>query len=474
MAKTRSKNHGKLASISKNHKPVKKRGPSSSGDVKKTKSMDAVLGIEPIDFTDEEDDAHEPDFEQHQVLSPRSSLRELQRHDDVRKDFNHFLEVNHSCRREVMTGNSPVPPILRSGSVIRSLDHSFQETSIEKQNPDNEKTIVKITMEDIEGEIEYWNSAIVCYVLGANPPLDVLEGFARRIWKEKVDKVGLISYGIFLIRFTSVEIRDSILNGGYTFFNKRPVIMKSWDPDTNFRKGDIHKVPIWIQLENLELKYWGQNTLYKIIGQIGEPIMVDEVTKMRQKLSFPRILVEVSMEQDLPSAISFEDEHGYVTSIGIKYEWKPIICKNCNGLGHSTDECRRKPSAPQQQWIVKNKRAELKEDNVVRPGTDTAGYTPAKTTSGVCLSVPSDGEQPVTFAEILKGKKPVVRGDQDGFQQVHKGLKTHDTDLAESTNTRNSYSVLQEPESKDGDSLEMLTPNRDKTKGGGVPSKPNG
>ncbi|KAM6574863.1 hypothetical protein CsatA_023190 [Cannabis sativa] len=62
-------------------------------------------------------------------------------------------------------------------------------------------------MDDIEGEIEYWNSAIVCYVLGANPPLDVLEGFARRIWKEKVDKVGLLSYGIFLIRFTSVEIR---------------------------------------------------------------------------------------------------------------------------------------------------------------------------------------------------------------------------------------------------------------------------
>uniref|UniRef100_A0A803PZ57 Uncharacterized protein n=1 Tax=Cannabis sativa TaxID=3483 RepID=A0A803PZ57_CANSA len=136
MAKTRSKNHGKLASTSKNQKPVKKRGPSSSGDVKKTKSMDAILRIEPIDFTDVEDDKHEPDFEQLQALSPRSLLRELQRQDDIRSDFAHFLEAKHSRSRDISKGNSPVPPILRSDSVIRSLDNSFQEASTEKQKPE--------------------------------------------------------------------------------------------------------------------------------------------------------------------------------------------------------------------------------------------------------------------------------------------------------------------------------------------------
>uniref|UniRef100_A0A803NL62 DUF4283 domain-containing protein n=1 Tax=Cannabis sativa TaxID=3483 RepID=A0A803NL62_CANSA len=287
--------------------------------------MDAILGIEPIDFTDEEDNKHEPDFEQLQALSPRSSLCELQRQDDIRSDFAHFLEANHSCSRDVSKGNSPVPPILRSGSVIRSLDNSFQEASTEKQKPDNEKVIVKVTMDDIEGEIEYWNSAIVCYVLGANPPLDVLEGFARRIWRRK-----------------------------------------------------------WI-----------------------------------------RILVEVSMEQELPSSIAFEDEHGCITSVGIKYEWKPIICKNCNGLGHSTDECRRKPSAHKQQWVVKNKKGELKEDIEVRSGADTNGCTTAGTNSGVNLNTNSGVNPPVTAAESHKGKKPVGLADNDGFKQVHKGLKVN-------------------------------------------------
>uniref|UniRef100_A0A803PRU1 Reverse transcriptase domain-containing protein n=1 Tax=Cannabis sativa TaxID=3483 RepID=A0A803PRU1_CANSA len=328
MAKTRSKNLGKKPAATKTTKLVKKRGPTSSGDVKRTKSMEAVLGIEPIDFSDVEEDEEREAFP---ALSPRSSLSEIQRQEDVRLDFSHFMEANRQCNSNL--GQGSIPPILRSGSVVRSLDSSFQSVG---------KPKVKITMDDIEEEVSYWNSTIVCYVLGANPPLEVLEGFARRIWKKKVDKVGLISYGIFLIRFTTSEDRDSVLNGGYTFFNKRPVIMKAWHPDLNFRKEDIRKVPILIQLENLDLKYWGQNTLFKLVGEIGEPILVDEVTKHRQKLTFPRVLVEVSMTQELVEKIEFEDEHGFIASVGVKYEWKPILCTHCKGLGHTAEACRKK------------------------------------------------------------------------------------------------------------------------------------
>ncbi|XP_060961774.1 uncharacterized protein LOC133031984 [Cannabis sativa] len=325
--------------------------------------MEAILGIEPIDFTDEDEDVFEsaPDDEAFQALSPRSSLRELQRQDDVRANFTHFLDANKQCNSDLSQGKTSVPPILRSGSVVRSLNSSFQSAG---------KPSVKITLDDIEEEVSFWNSAIVCYVLGANPPLEVLEGFARRDWKEKVDRVGLISYGIFIIRFASVEKRDNVLNGGYTFFNKRPVIMKAWNPDTDFQKEDIRKVPIWIQLENLELKYCGQNTLFKLVGQIGDPILVDEITKQRQKLIFPRVLIEVSMKQALPETIEFEDEYGGVAIVGIKYEWKPTICKNCNGLGHNTTDCR-KAQGPQkqQQWVVKDKKeASKKEETVAADG----------------------------------------------------------------------------------------------------------
>lgn len=42
---------------------------------------------------------------------------------------------------------------------------------------------IRIDLEDIEDEINYWSSSIICYVVGANPPSHVMEGFLRRIWR---------------------------------------------------------------------------------------------------------------------------------------------------------------------------------------------------------------------------------------------------------------------------------------------------
>ena len=41
----------------------------------------------------------------------------------------------------------------------------------------------KIYSNDVTSEIKYWRSAVLCSVLGENPPLEVIEGFIRRIWK---------------------------------------------------------------------------------------------------------------------------------------------------------------------------------------------------------------------------------------------------------------------------------------------------
>lgn len=93
-----------------------------------------------------------------------------------------------------------------------------------------------------------------------------------------------------------METRDSILNGGFIFFNRRPVIMKPWDSRINFQKDEIFKVPIWIQLVNLNLKYWGEKALFKIVGQLGNPIQLDSFTREKTRMAYPRIMVEVNLD----------------------------------------------------------------------------------------------------------------------------------------------------------------------------------
>lgn len=57
-------------------------------------------------------------------------------------------------------------------------------------------------MEDIEEEVNHQNSSLIYYVVGANPPIQVMEGFVRRVWRKfNVDKVVLISTGVYLALF---------------------------------------------------------------------------------------------------------------------------------------------------------------------------------------------------------------------------------------------------------------------------------
>lgn len=69
-------------------------------------------------------------------------------------------------------------------------------------------------------------------MFGANPLINVIKGFIRRVWGNLgVDKVALVSHGVFIVRFNAMDIRDKVINGPRLFFDKKPVFMKPWAPD---------------------------------------------------------------------------------------------------------------------------------------------------------------------------------------------------------------------------------------------------
>ena len=73
----------------------------------------------------------------------------------------------------------------------------------------NEK--LRFTTDDIQAEVGYWESAMVGFVLGANPPFQIFRGFIQRIWGHMVDKVISIDQGTFLIRFNSENDMQSAM-----------------------------------------------------------------------------------------------------------------------------------------------------------------------------------------------------------------------------------------------------------------------
>lgn len=52
---------------------------------------------------------------------------------------------------------------------------------------------MKIIFDDIKFEVEYWTNAVLCYVLGLNLLLQVMEGFIRRFWGEMgIEKIVIV------------------------------------------------------------------------------------------------------------------------------------------------------------------------------------------------------------------------------------------------------------------------------------------
>uniref|UniRef100_A0A803QBL2 DUF4283 domain-containing protein n=1 Tax=Cannabis sativa TaxID=3483 RepID=A0A803QBL2_CANSA len=203
--------------------------------------------------------------------------------------------------------------------------------------------------------------------------------------------------------------RDEILSGGYTFFNNRPVIMRAWDPNKNFRKEDIHSVPIWVQLQGLELKYSGEQVLFRIIRQVGEPVMLDSFTKAKEKLNYPRILIEVSLNQHFPEQIEFEDEYEDDISVFVQYEWKPTVCTHCKGVGHVAINCRKK-EGNKTEWVVKKPAVET----WAKPTSDEDGFVLPKKTWKEKLTE-AKAPEVIAVANTFGGLQHVTdQGEDDG------------------------------------------------------------
>ncbi|XP_019239038.1 PREDICTED: uncharacterized protein LOC109219077 [Nicotiana attenuata] len=197
-------------------------------------------------------------------------------------------------------------------------------------------------MDDIKEEVEYWQSTVVCYVLGSNPPLTVIEGYFKRIWGALgIDIFAQTSKGVFLVRFHSVESRTKVVEDGIQTSDRKPVIVKPWRPDVEMNKITVEKVPIWIKLIGLDLKYWGQVALTKIAEFVGKPVKADATITMKERLMYVSVVVEVQPNQTYPDIIIIESETGQVIKQSVEYEWKPIIYEYCKIFGHKKQQCKQ-------------------------------------------------------------------------------------------------------------------------------------
>ncbi|XP_074297251.1 uncharacterized protein LOC141627956 [Silene latifolia] len=202
--------------------------------------------------------------------------------------------------------------------------------------------------------------------MGANPPWEAMEGYLHRIWQNyEISSVSFLPNGLFVVRFAKEEHKRLVLEQGMFFFYGKPIILRSWETNVKITKVSVKTVPIWMKLVGLDLKFWGAKCLEKLASLVGKFVRVDDCTLDKLLLGYAKVMVEVEVDQHFPDRIHFDDENGQEVTVLHEYDWLPITCQKCKGIGHSNNMCRgrakvfRKSAngptipAPKQVWRKK-------------------------------------------------------------------------------------------------------------------------
>jgi hypothetical protein len=91
--------------------------------------------------------------------------------------------------------------------------------------------------------------------------------------------------GYFIIRFKSKMDRDAVLlRGPYTIYRK-PMFLHKWTLDFTLKDDLLRVLPIWVTFPQLPLIFWGEKSIGKIASAIGKPMMTDECTAKKLRVS---------------------------------------------------------------------------------------------------------------------------------------------------------------------------------------------
>ncbi|XP_058757392.1 uncharacterized protein LOC131630645 [Vicia villosa] len=269
---------------------------------------------------------------------------------------------------------------------------------------------VEIEVSDIESELNFWASALILYVIGGDLSMNALKNFMIKSWNfVPLPDMYFNEEGYFILRFNSFSDRDDVMmKGPYTIRNM-PVLLREWNPDFKLKEDFLRTLPLWIKLPQLPIYLWGETSLNKIGSALGIPLVTDECTANKLRVSYARILVEMDITKELPEEITIRDKDGNKMQQSIEYEWKPSYCNRCHKPGHNCNQ----PKTQAKQWKPKAKPAvpetavvsEHKADRTEATNPQEPVLNPTPMEMPKWIEVPKSGRD--------RGKKPLIESESD-------------------------------------------------------------
>ncbi|KAF9619495.1 hypothetical protein IFM89_007243 [Coptis chinensis] len=180
-------------------------------------------------------------------------------------------------------------------------------------------------------------------------------------WKTKGEFDMIADSELFYFKFTNEEDKLHVMELGPIYMAGNCFIVTPWSQDVEKRRKTIKGIPIWVNLYDVPKELWSEEGLGVVASRLGRPLLMDEATASKKRISFARVCIEVEISSELPLSFEIEMEKGDNRTVRVEYSWVPKKCDICKAFGHLTDKCFRVPSstepathnarAPRRIWV---------------------------------------------------------------------------------------------------------------------------
>lgn len=172
--------------------------------------------------------------------------------------------------------------------------------------------------------------------LGQELSMNGVKQFMEKVWNfVSLPDLYYHEEGYFIARFKTEKDRDEVIRKGpYSIYNM-PLFLREWKPDFVIKEDLLRVMPLWVTFPRLPLYLWGDKSLSKIASAVGKPLMTDECTTKKLRVSYARVLVEVDVTQPRRDVLVIKDAEDRRFEQRIEYEWRPLFCAKYQKLGHN-------------------------------------------------------------------------------------------------------------------------------------------
>ncbi|GAA0156360.1 hypothetical protein LIER_13876 [Lithospermum erythrorhizon] len=158
--------------------------------------------------------------------------------------------------------------------------------------------VVKYQSTGVMPGINRWKSAAYGDVMGINPNFITIEKFVCVKWREfGYEKMFKLASGLFLFQFGDDDGKDRMIEEGPWIFAQHPMILNPWTPESRLEMKGVEKIPVWLCIPYLSLKFWNEGMFSKIGSYVGTPLFADGAISYLARVSYVRLYVEITAER---------------------------------------------------------------------------------------------------------------------------------------------------------------------------------